>query len=146
MGKLNQLERNIKATTYFQRADLDIKAKGVDKGTVQKVKKLSSAFQNKDTDQFQKQLDRIVKGNTENIDRTKRILNEGKGIGSVDYTIDTLDGNNQNIDDATILLKASVNEEFGLEVISDELEQLNSMKSVKDLGGVKRGEMSELSN
>ena len=143
--EINQLERDIKTRVFFKRADLNIDAHNVKSSTVVKVKKLSQAFNKQDTKEFQKQFKSITRTNKENIERANRILSEGEGLGSIDFTTETLNSEPQNINDMELILNASTNDNFGLEVLQEELDNLNQNKTVKELGNVQIGGVQELS-
>ena len=134
--QLNQLERDVKTTTYLKRADLDVTAKNVDAKNVDKFKRLSQAYNRQDTKAYESELISLRRSNKGKIKTIQDNLSKVDDIGAVDFTIETLKGKPKNNIDVEILAGAIAKDDFAISVMQGEVDKLEKLQGVQEVGGV----------
>jgi hypothetical protein len=142
--QLNQLERDIKTTTYLGRLEVEGKAVNVEARNVPKIKRLSQAFQRKDTDAFEKEINKIFDSNKRRFETVRAGVKDVKGIGVIDFTIEGIKERPKSLQDVETVLNVIVNEDFVTDILEDEIVKLNEQKGVQEIGEVDRGNIGQL--
>lgn len=142
--ELNQLERDVKSTVFLRRADIEVDAKNVDRKNVERFRQLSLARKRQDTETFQKELNKLRRGNKQRLENIKSGLADVGDIGRVEFVAETLTETPQNETDIDIIIGAIADEDFSAKLLIEEVKKLNEEKGVKDIGGVTLDNIREL--